>query len=62
MPGYKLCVTKSFNSNLLATAQNQLLVILEQLKSIFPTATLHDCEDDDSGTPVRLGSTNLGVF
>ena len=53
---------EEFNSNLLAAAQNQLLVILEQLKSIYPTATLHDCEDDDSGTPVRLGSTNLGVF
>ena len=52
----------AFSSDLLVAAQNDLLEILQQLKSIYPAATLHDCEDDDSGEPVRLGSTNLGLF
>ncbi len=38
-----------------------LLETIEQLKTIYPKATLHDCIDDDTN-PVRLGSTNLGVF
>ncbi len=39
-----------------------LIEILEQLKTVYPAATLHDCLDDDEGSPVRLGSTNLGSF
>lgn len=54
--------TEPFGSALLTTAQNALLAILQRLRSKYPTATLHDCDDDDSGEPVRLGSTNLGGF
>ena len=54
--------TESFGSSILVEAQNQLLTLLQQLRSVFPTAELHDCDDDNSGEPVRLGSTNLGVF
>jgi hypothetical protein len=54
--------TEPFASPLLTQTQNELLAILQQLRSKYPTATLHDCDDDDSGEPVRLGSTNLGGF
>ena len=52
--------TEAFNSILLTQSQNRLIAILGQLRSIHPAATLHDCDDDESGEPVRLGSTNLG--
>jgi hypothetical protein len=37
-----------------------LLGVLGQLKSIYPPATLHDCEDDNDENPVRLNNTALG--
>lgn len=33
---------------------------LAQLQSIYPSATLHDCDDGNDDNPVRLGSTMLG--
>lgn len=33
---------------------------LGQLTSIYPPATLHDCDDSNDSNPVRLGSTMLG--
>ncbi|RCU50561.1 hypothetical protein DU002_09080 [Corallincola holothuriorum] len=53
--------TQPFDSASLTQAQNQLITQLAQLKSVYPAAVLHDCRDDDTTTPVRLGSTNLGV-
>lgn len=53
--------TEAFDSELLNQTQNDLIDILEQLKTVFPTARLHDCRDDDDGQPVLLGSTNLGT-
>lgn len=37
-----------------------LLHLLSQLNSIYPKATLHDCDDGSDLNPVRLGSTALG--
>ncbi|MGV3589271.1 MAG: hypothetical protein ACO1OF_19850 [Adhaeribacter sp.] len=37
-----------------------LLAILGQLKSIYPPATLHDCEDGNDDNPVRLDATIIG--
>jgi hypothetical protein len=54
--------SETFDSPLLVEKQNALLQLLQQLRSVFPTSTLHDCDDDDSGEPVRLGSTNLGAY
>ncbi len=35
----------------------KLLAIFNKLKSIYPPATLHDCEDGDDGLVVRLDNT-----
>ena len=37
-----------------------LLAVLGQLKSIYPPATLHDCEDGNDDNPVRLDATTIG--
>ncbi|WP_157986620.1 hypothetical protein [Chitinophaga alhagiae] len=37
-----------------------LIKLLYNLKSIYPPATLHDCEDGNDTNPVRLGATALG--
>ena len=34
----------------------------ERLKTIYPAAILHDCTEGQDQNPVRLGSTNLGIF
>lgn len=39
---------------------NQLIDILNQLYTIYPTGTLHDCEDGDDDNPIILGRTHLG--
>ncbi len=54
--------SETFDSSELVDRQNALLTVLQQLRSVYPTAELHDCDDDNGGEPVRLGSTNLGVF
>jgi hypothetical protein len=47
----------------LRDALAELIAVLQRLKTVYPAATLHDCvEDGDDGNPVRLGSTNLGIF
>ena len=40
----------------------RLLSIIEALKSVYPAATLHECDADEQETPVRLGSSALGLF
>jgi len=39
---------------------NILLRIFTNLKNIYPTATLHDCDDGSDDNPVRLDNTILG--
>ncbi|KAA5548439.1 hypothetical protein [Adhaeribacter rhizoryzae] len=48
--------------NKLAVLQTHaaLVAVLGQLKSIYPPATLHDCEDDNDDNPVRLDATIIG--
>lgn len=40
----------------------RLVSILGALRSVFPQATLHDCDAGDDETIVRLGSTALGIY
>ena len=40
-------------------AQNEFIDIFNRLKTVYPTAVLHDCDDDADEAPVRLGQTNL---
>jgi len=37
-----------------------VLLLLPELSSSYPSATLHDCDDGNDRNPVRLGSTSLG--
>lgn len=39
-----------------------LLAIMNDLRNVFPKATLFDCRDEDAGRPVVLGHTSLGTF
>lgn len=43
-------------------AQRELILLLQELKTVYPSATLHDCEEGSEENPVRLDSTNLGLF
>jgi hypothetical protein len=38
----------------------KVVLSLGKLHSIYPPATLHDCDDSNDDNPVRLGSTMLG--
>lgn len=51
------------NSNELSDRQNELLDVLDQLRNVYPEATLHDCESGGEGSsPVMLGQTILGTL
>ncbi|MBC6993255.1 hypothetical protein QWY85_13600 [Neolewinella lacunae] len=41
---------------------HRLLLVFEQLRSAYPEATLHDCDDGDDDQPVRLDQTTLGTL
>lgn len=43
-----------------ATALNELLSILDELYSVYPTGVLHDCDNPDEERPIVLGQTSLG--
>jgi len=46
----------------LAQAATDLIEVLEDLRTIYPPATLHDCDDGGDDNIVRLDETNLGFF
>lgn len=39
-----------------------LIEILERLTTVYPAASLHDCDEGENETLVRLGTTALGIF
>ncbi|MCP9234653.1 hypothetical protein [Lewinella sp. JB7] len=41
---------------------HRLLLVFQSLRSAYPTATLHDCDDGDDENPVRLDQTTLGTL
>ncbi|PSR12308.1 MAG: hypothetical protein DA408_06840 [Bacteroidetes bacterium] len=45
-----------------AHRHNVLLRVFNDLRSIYPTATLHDCDDGSDDNPVRLDNTILGTL
>ena len=53
---------KQPDAQALEDALADLIDILGRLKTIYPEATLHDCEEGGDENPVRLGQTNLGLF
>lgn len=42
--------------------QNALIDSLASLRTIYPEATLYDCEDGDGDNPIALNQTILGTF
>ncbi|MBI1227584.1 MAG: hypothetical protein GC192_20290 [Bacteroidetes bacterium] len=54
--------TKMYPNELVETSRKlkRLIGLLTNVKSIYPPATLHDCDDGNDENPVRLGSTALG--
>jgi hypothetical protein len=43
-------------------ASRTLIEILERLTTVYPAASLHDCNEGENETLVRLGTTALGIF
>lgn len=43
-------------------AAARLIGVLSSLSTVYPAATLHDCDLAEDARPVRLGSTALGIF
>jgi hypothetical protein len=41
---------------------NELLRVFTRLSSVYPSATLHDCDDGSDDNPVRLNNTILGTL
>lgn len=50
------------NAQLYNEALARLLRVLEDLKTVYPVATLHDCRQPGGTNPVVLGHTQLGQF
>jgi hypothetical protein len=53
---------KDVDETELRDAQRELILLLQRLRTVYPSATLHDCEEGSDENPVRLDSTNLGLF
>ncbi len=39
-----------------------LLIIFEQVRSAYPQASLHDCDDGNDDNPIRLDNNSLGSY
>jgi len=53
---------KTPDQSALTQTSGELISILQRLKTVYPAAMLHDCLEGEDENPVRLGSTNLGIF
>lgn len=53
---------KDIDQSHLRFTQRQLIQLLQRLRTVYPSATLHDCEEGSDENPVRLDNTNLGLF
>ena len=55
--------TPDAGSNSVSAALGELIDILSRMRNVYPTGTLHNCEDDDSlEGAVILNNTILGTF
>jgi len=46
----------------LRDANNALVLLLPKLRTVYPVATLHDCDESVTTNPVMLGQTKLGTI
>jgi hypothetical protein len=54
--------TRPQNPTKIRNAKATLIEVLASLKTVYPTAELHDCDVGTDSNPVRLGATALGLF
>ena len=52
----------NFNKSHFKEANNKLVLLLATLHSVYPEATLHDCDESINTNPVMLGKTILGTI
>lgn len=52
----------SRDTDRIGTQGAELIAVLESLRSVYPPATLHDCDDGGDAGAVRLGHSALGLF
>lgn len=52
---------KPVDQLILTETQNKLLIVLEELRNVYPISNLYDCQESDA-SPVRLGQSILGTF
>ena len=50
------------NPATIRTRAQRLIEVMESLRTVYPAASLHDCDLGEDDTVVRLGSTALGIF
>jgi len=50
------------NPATIRTRSAKLIAILESLTTVYPAASLHNCDVGEDENPVRLGSTAIGIF
>ncbi|MBI1181882.1 MAG: hypothetical protein GC201_15150 [Alphaproteobacteria bacterium] len=50
------------NATTIRNRARKLIQVLEALTTVYPAASLHDCDAGEEETLVRLGSTALGIF
>jgi hypothetical protein len=43
-------------------ANDALVILLPTLHTVYPEATLHDCDESEDPNPVMLGKTILGTI
>ena len=54
---------QTYDPKALSEKLNTLINVLSALRNVYPSTTLHDCEDDgDGSSPAMLGSARLGTF
>jgi len=50
------------NAATVRSTAKALIDVLEALATVYPAASLHDCDAGEADIPVRLGTTALGIF
>jgi len=43
-------------------ALNNLISVMRNIRSVYPVATLHDCDEEEGENPLLLDNTALGTF
>lgn len=59
---YPWRIAQANDSSELSLRRNQLILVLQSLRSQFPQATLHNCKSSDLGNPVVLDNNILGTL